>query len=202
MVPQDVEQIRETVREILRVEAPIHVDVLCHKVSKRWGMKSYTARTRAAMEPFLAEPGLVELDGEFCWSPGGIQEVVAPRSSSPGWREGGHIHEAEVRGGLVALLTAAQAQGSQSIKIKSLNGQIKALFGVSKGARQLAATFASCFEWAEGLGWKATATTLSRSAAEEQRPANASRARVSSRALGGRSQHDLADLLMIIWPPG
>ena len=50
MVPQDVEQIRETVREILRVEAPIHVDVLCHKVSKRWGMKSYTARP-AAMEP-------------------------------------------------------------------------------------------------------------------------------------------------------
>lgn len=198
VVPQDVEQIRETVREILRVEAPIHVDVLCHRVSKRWGMKSYTARTRAAMEPFLAEPGLVELDGEFCWSPGGIQEVVAPRSSSPKWREGGHIHEAEVRGGLVALLTAAQAQGSQSIKIKSLNGQIKALFGVSKGARQLAATFASCFEWAEGLGWKATATTLSRSAAEEQRPARkrVASARVVARFVGETDRSTTyADLL-------
>ncbi len=197
-VPQDVEDIRETITGVLSTEAPVHVDVLCHKVSRRWGMKSYTTRTRRAMEPFLADPALVELQGEFCWRPGAVQEVVVPRTSSPKWREGSHIHMAEVKGALRALLSKARAEGRGSLKLKRLRSELKRLFGVSKGARDLSETFSGCLSWAESLGWEATATTLAQTAAERSATdrQGAWRGRVVARFVGETDRSTTyADLL-------
>ena len=162
-VPQDVDRIRETISAILDLEAPIHVDVLCHKVSMRWGMRSYTARTRGAMEAFLADPSLVDLDGDFCWAPRARLQIVPPRRNAPSWREGGHLHPAEIRGALIAVLESADAEGKRSVKIKTVRAEVKDLLGVRKGARQLASVVDACHDWLEGQGWRATATTFARS---------------------------------------
>ncbi len=185
-VEQEVDVIRETVREVLRLEAPIHEDLLCHRVSRRWGLKSYTTRTRSSMEPFLQDPSLVERDGNYCWSPGGSKLVMAPRGESDPWRDGLQVHSAEVRGALKLVLDRALSENKHSLKLKAVRADVKAMFGIKKGAHVIGKLLDESLEWAESLGWRSTATTITHdsSRGESRSRSRAARRRVVVRFVG------------------
>lgn len=169
-VEQDKDTIRKTIREILALESPIHVDRLCHRVSIRWGFKSYTKRVKATVGAFLSDPELVRQDGEFCWAPGSEADCVSPRTNSSDWRDGDQVHDAEVRGAIVVLLNRARSEGKASLKRKALRAEAKQIFGITKQSVELGNQTDRILEaFAASLGWTTTQTTVTHHGAITER---------------------------------
>lgn len=94
---EHLDAVREVVREVIDVEAPIHAAVLTRRVGAAFGVTKLTAKAQRrvlAVAKKLSPPAVVR--GEFVWRPGEDPDAFDRVRSVGGGREAEHLPPEEV----------------------------------------------------------------------------------------------------------
>lgn len=147
--PRGLGELHELVETIVRVESPVHREVVGRRIATAFG-HNLTRRTQAAVDAALsslAHRGTLRRDGDICWMGTDLQVRVPRDGDQATRRDVGHIPAVEREAAVFHLLRDAHVSGRDE-----LLDAVKGLFGWARMGPQIASALADALDHLKATG--------------------------------------------------